>query len=92
MQETYRRQCSACHGAEGRGDGRAARRYDPRPPDFTDPEGVARLSDEEIIEIITNGRAAMPSFGDVLGAEAVSRLVEYVRDLSRGGEAGGGGS
>lgn len=88
-QETYRRQCAACHGVEGRGDGRAARRYNPRPPDFTAPEGVAKLSDDEVIQVIMNGRSSMPSFKDVLSEEAIVLLISYVRDLSRGEEGGG---
>ena len=83
VEEIYRRQCSACHGKEGRGDGRAARRYNPRPPDFTAPEGVVRLSDDELEGIVTNGRASMPAFKEVLSAEAITLLVGHIRELSR---------
>lgn len=86
VEETYRRQCAACHGQEGRGDGRAARRYNPRPADFKDPEGVAKLSDDELVGIITNGRASMPAFGQVLSEEALALLAGHVRELSRPGE------
>ena len=57
--------------------------YNPRPRDFRDPEGVVKLSDDELVEIITNGRASMPAFGQVLSEEALTLLVGYVRDLSR---------
>ena len=84
VQETYRRQCAACHGSEGRGDGRAARRHNPRPPDFTDPESVVKLTDDELIEIIIEGRASMPAFGDVLSEAVIIQVVSYIRDMSRG--------
>lgn len=82
--ETYGRQCAACHGERGRGDGRMARRFKPPPADFQDPEGVAKLTDEELVEVITDGRASMPAFGDVLSEDVVAAVAAYVRDLSRG--------
>ena len=95
--ETYRRQCASCHGEEGRGDGRVARRYNPRPTDFRDPEGVAALSDEELLQIIAEGRGSMPAFDEVLPLEVLLDLVRHVRQLSmdssgehRGGDTGDG--
>lgn len=86
IEETYSRQCAACHGEHGRGDGRMARRFKPPPADFQDPEGVAKLTDEELVEVITDGRASMPAFGDVLSEQVIAVLVTYVRELSRGAE------
>jgi hypothetical protein len=63
-----------------------ARRFKPPPADFQDPEGITRRSDDELAEVITDGRASMPSFGDVLSEEVVTVLVAYVRELSRGVE------
>lgn len=83
VEETYRRQCRACHGDSGRGDGRIGRRFDPPPADFQDPDGVGKMSDEEIAEIITDGRTSMPEFADVLSAEEITAMVAYVRELSR---------
>lgn len=86
IEETYRRQCAACHGEQGRGDGRMARRFKPPPADFLDPNGIAKRTDEELVEVIIDGRASMPAFGDVLSEEVVAVLVAYLRDLSRGVE------
>jgi len=82
VEETYRRQCAACHGEKGRGDGRSARRYNPRPPDFQDPGGVVLLNDDQLLEVISGGRGAMPSFREVLSREAIAAIVAYVRVLS----------
>jgi len=92
IEETYRRQCAACHGEHGRGDGRMARRFKPPPADFRNPQGVARLTDEELIEVITEGRASMPAFGDVLSEDVIAVMVTHVRELSRGVDAGHGGT
>jgi len=81
-EENYRRQCAACHGERGRGDGRVARRYNPRPPDFQDPEGIVLLRDDELQEIIASGRASMPAFDEVLSAPEITAVVAYIRVLS----------
>jgi mono/diheme cytochrome c family protein len=84
VQETFERQCSSCHGAAGRGDGRVARMLKPRPPGFQGPEGVSRLSDEELLSVIANGRGSMPAYQSVLGDDVLTALVAYVRLLGRG--------
>lgn len=40
----YAAQCAACHGAQGRGDGPAAKGLDPEPSDFHDSERMAQRS------------------------------------------------
>jgi mono/diheme cytochrome c family protein len=69
--QTYERQCAACHGADGRGNGEAAYLLYPKPRDFT----AARFSivstwegnpsDRDLFRTITRGMpgSAMPSWG-----------------------------
>lgn len=80
--ELFKRQCVACHGKKGAGDGPAASAMNPRPADLTDAERIGDLSDEELIEVLTNGRSAMPSFGSLLAAEQIRAMVDYIRELS----------
>lgn len=89
LEETYRRQCAPCHGEQGRGDGRMARRFKPPPADFQDPEGIVKLTDDELVEVITGGRSSMPAFRDVLSEEVIRRIVTYIRELSRAPENSG---
>ncbi|HEX9637640.1 MAG TPA: c-type cytochrome, partial [Acidobacteriota bacterium] len=66
---TYQKQCAACHGAEGRGDGDAAYLLYPKPRDFT--AGRYRLvstwervpTDQDLFSTISRGMpgSAMPS-------------------------------
>jgi mono/diheme cytochrome c family protein len=63
-----------------------ARRFKPPPADFQDPQGIIKRSDEELTEVIADGRASMPSFKDVLSDEVIAVLLAYVRELSRGAE------
>ena len=81
-EEAYRRHCTICHGQQGKGDGPAAPALDPSPPDFTSPESVVLLTDDELLEIVVKGRRAMPGFETVLEPDLLPMLVGYVRDLS----------
>lgn len=81
-EEVFRRQCVACHGPEGKGDGPAARALKPRPSNLADPEVLGALTDEAILDVLTNGRGSMPSFGELLEPEKLRALVGYLRELS----------
>lgn len=81
--EHYQRLCAPCHGKTGRGDGPAATALTPRPASFVDVSFQASRSDEELIEAITNGRQAMPSFGKQLSAGEIKELVGYIRTLGK---------
>lgn len=89
--EVYTKQCAACHGATGKGDGPAAVAFNPRPADFTNPELFKARTDADLAKAIAEGVRGMPPFGAQLPPEMVSELVKYVRGLS-GGAAGLGRS
>ena len=82
--ESYRRLCASCHGKRGKGDGAAAAFLNPRPANLTTTEGVGQLSDEELLDVITNGRRTMPAFGSLLQPEELRALAAYVRGLAGG--------
>ncbi|HEY8545843.1 MAG TPA: cytochrome c, partial [Acidimicrobiales bacterium] len=75
-EEIYRERCASCHGGDGSGTGSA-------PP----IRGVAeRLSLEDHIAVVTEGRGEMPAWGDTLTEEEIAAVVEYQRStLSDGG-------
>ncbi len=81
-EELYRDYCAVCHGAEGRGDGPAASSFDPPPPDLTDAERVQQLTDERLLEVLSNGSGAMTGFGSMLTPEEIEAVAEYTRNLS----------
>lgn len=81
-EEIFRRQCVPCHGSEGEGDGPAANALKPRPSDLTDPDLIGTVTDEAILDVLTNGRGSMPSFGALLEPEELRALVGYIRELS----------
>ncbi|MFQ5690964.1 MAG: c-type cytochrome [Gemmatimonadota bacterium] len=80
--EIYRKQCVACHGKTGKGDGPAAVALTPKPKNLADPEGpVAKLSDEQLIEVLTKGKGTMPGFSALLSPDEIKEVVAYIREL-----------
>jgi mono/diheme cytochrome c family protein len=80
--ELYERQCAACHGTEGKGDGPVAGALNPPPSDLSDPARMSQLSDEELLEVITNGRGTMPGYARQLSPGDLKAVADYVRSLS----------
>ena len=62
--ELYRTLCVACHGVEGRGDGPAGAKLDPKPSDFHDAERMSQRSAYGLYNTISLGVAGtgMTSF------------------------------
>jgi cytochrome c oxidase cbb3-type subunit 2 len=85
----YDKQCAACHGATGRGDGEAAYLLYPKPRDLTKAQyrlvsTWERLpTDEDLFRVISRGMpgSAMPSWGH-LPEESRWGLVHYVKSLA----------
>ncbi len=80
--DIFAKQCAACHGKQGKGDGPAAVALTPRPPDLTDSAKMSKLSDEELLQIIAKGKGAMPRFDALLKPEELEAVTEFVRRLS----------
>jgi mono/diheme cytochrome c family protein len=76
--DTYKKKCSACHGAKGAGDTLLGKNLKLRP--LGSPE-VQNKSDAELTNIISKGRTKMPRFDDKLSKDQIHALVEYIRSL-----------
>ena len=69
--EIYSSDCAVCHGPQGKG----------QPPLFPSVTGIAsRLSSEEFLELVAQGRGRMAAFPDIPEARVVE-LMEYVNKL-----------
>ncbi|WP_141501160.1 c-type cytochrome [Paenibacillus luteus] len=66
----YKKMCISCHGAELKG--RAG-------PNLQNVG--ARLSNEQIVEVVTNGRKGMPKFGKSITAEEIQQLADWLSEL-----------
>lgn len=102
VEVTWLKQCSNCHGKRGKGDGPESPMVKAR--DLTSSEWQSSVTDEQILEVIKNGKGKMPSFSS-FPESMLTSMVAHVRNLPQrskspiapaaaaagGGGAGGGG-
>ncbi len=74
----YKSKCAACHAADGTGSAMGKKMG---AQDFTSAD-AQKLSDAELSDIITNGKAKMPAYKS-LTADQVKGLVGYIRSLKK---------
>lgn len=83
----FKRQCQMCHGATGVGDGPAAKTLKGKLPNLTDKATLAKVSDEDIHELIEKGKKSeignMPSFKAKLKPEEIQDVINYVHTLAK---------
>src|SRR5258708_2993784 len=60
----FKATCARCHGEDGRGDTVLGEIM--TPPNFTDAKWWKDVTDERLIDSITNGKDEMPAFGKKL--------------------------
>ncbi len=77
---TYKAKCSACHGADAKGDTPVGKKMGIK--DLASPE-VQKLSDDEMAAVIADGKNKMPSYKKSLKPEQIKELVGYVRSLAK---------
>ena len=82
--QTYSQDCSACHGANGKGDGPASQMINPKPSDFA--VALKDKGDDWIAKVIREGgrgvgkSPVMPSY-HMLSRRQVKALAAYVKKL-----------
>jgi cytochrome c oxidase cbb3-type subunit III len=85
----YLRFCSACHGADGRGDGYNARNLPVPPAVHASAAAMSPLTDDVLYDAISAGgyvmgrSARMPPFGATLDGGQIRGLVAFIRALCR---------
>jgi cbb3-type cytochrome c oxidase subunit III len=77
----FAKNCSTCHGNDGRAKTFKAKFNHAR--NLTDAEWQTDVSDERIFNSIHNGRGKMPAFGKKLSEEQINSLVSFVRSLKK---------
>lgn len=81
----YDKNCSACHGTTGKGDGPAGKLLKPAPKDF--PTALKGQADDQIAKVIGEGGKAsglapsMPAYKGKLTDDQIKGLVQYVKGL-----------
>lgn len=75
---TYKSKCAVCHGADGSGQtakGKAMKLKDLRSAE------VQALSEDQLYTIIAKGKAKMPGYEKILGADTCKALAAYVKQM-----------
>ena len=80
----FKRACVACHGQIGTGRGLLAHLIQIPMMDFTKSENMKKISDEDLLNIIREGKGDyMPSWKEFLGDNEIADVAAYVRLLAR---------
>lgn len=89
-QDIFTSRCAACHGADGRGDGPASSKLNPKPTNFHDKTWQSAAKDQEIESAIIYGGMAVGKSPFMVGnpdlqsqPAVVAALREYIRKLDR---------
>jgi cytochrome c6 len=77
---TFKQKCVACHGADGKGETPAGKSMNVR--SFGSVE-TAKMSDQELADIIEKGKGKMPKYGASLKPDEIKAMVAYVRTLAK---------
>ena len=81
--QVFDKQCAACHGATGKGDGKMAAELDPKPSDLTDADWKHGSTDGEIFLVIHDGakNTGMKPYASKLTEHQIWDVVNYIRTL-----------
>ena len=79
-ERTFQAHCAGCHGQDGSGNTDVGKSL--KIPDLHSAE-VQGNSDEQLSQVITNGKNAMPPFKASLTDDQIHALVMYVRQLKK---------
>jgi mono/diheme cytochrome c family protein len=77
----YFRECQACHGDTGRGDGPKAREIEKHPGNLTDPK-MWDQTDGALFWKTTEGKKPMPTYDKLLKEDERWDVVNYTRTLA----------
>ena len=78
----YAQRCVLCHGAGGKGDGPASASLNPKPRNHTDGSYMNAQTDAQLLEVLHNGKGAMPGWKSVLSEDEINAVLKHVRSLA----------
>jgi mono/diheme cytochrome c family protein len=85
VDELFNKNCSRCHGADGRSDTPQGHLF--KAPDFTAPDwwkkNSSTTSTRTLRSIVTRGKASMPAFGKKLKRSEINLLVDRIRSFRK---------
>ncbi|HWA93695.1 MAG TPA: cytochrome c [Terracidiphilus sp.] len=80
----YEIDCALCHGDKGTGDTDIAKEMKLAIPAFGDPTTVAKMTDQQIFDLIRKGKDKMPPEAEARAKDnEIHDLIAYVRQLAK---------
>jgi mono/diheme cytochrome c family protein len=79
-EELFQRNCTACHGWNGQGDGIAVKRGLTPPPSFM-TKALKESRPLHFVDVMTHGKGRMPSYARRLTREERWKVAAYVKAL-----------
>ncbi|HEX9162388.1 MAG TPA: cytochrome c [Thermoanaerobaculia bacterium] len=76
----FKSKCAMCHGADGKGETSIGKSQKIRDLGSAD---VQKQTDQQIGDVISNGKAKMPAFKGKLTAEEIKALVGHIRTFKK---------
>ena len=80
---TFKKDCSVCHGEDGKGGLKTIDDKKLKVPSLIEGHALHH-ADEDFVKQITKGGDGMPKFGDKLTPEEINTLVRFVRHEFQG--------
>lgn len=77
----YAAKCLACHGAQGRGDGPAARALPRAPRDFSNPDFWSNTTRAKVEAVVTQGLPGTIMRGFPMPPAQLDALVDYLQSF-----------
>lgn len=72
--QVYAESCASCHGAQGEGHAELI-----QAPALDETEHAWHHADGQLQDLLTNGGALMPAFGDQLTDEEMLAVISYIQ-------------
>ena len=78
--------CVLCHGQSGKGDGPGGAALNPKPRDWTDHAYMSTRTDDQLYDVIYNGKGSMPAWGKSgqLNETQIRSAIMKVRTYDKG--------
>jgi mono/diheme cytochrome c family protein len=80
--ELYEKACARCHGEAGTGGIATTETGGVASRELSDAAWQKTVTDEEMRQIIRDGRRTMPAFGHALSVDKIDAIVKHVRTLA----------
>src|SRR4051794_7004067 len=80
----FERNCSVCHGVDGRANAPVSQLLTPPPRNFTDPVEMGRVTTDRMYRAIKEGRpgTAMAPWSTVLSELEIGDVIDYIRGFA----------